>query len=135
MLVRHRKAAELLLRRLADSGPYAVEFVGIQTCVARHLGAAAAFLGRPDEARAYYTQAMDLATKLRFRPEMALTRLQLAELLLAHYPDEKAEAFEHLDFAIGELREMKMQPALECALKQRETLKAETAHDRRDRSP
>jgi hypothetical protein len=44
-------------------------------------------------------------------------------LLLAHYPDEKAEALEHLDFAIGEFREMKMQPSLERALKQRETLR------------
>jgi len=45
-------------------------------------------------------------------------------LLLAHYPEEKAEALEHLDFAISELREMKMQPALERALKQRENLEA-----------
>ena len=91
-------------------------------CPSRHLGAAAALLGRPEEARAYYEEAMDMATRLRFRPEIALTRLELAELLLAHYPDEKAEAFEHLDFAIGELREMKMQPALERALKRRENL-------------
>jgi hypothetical protein len=60
---------------------------------------------------------------LRFRPEIALTRLELAELLLDHYPDEKIEALEHLDFAIRELREMKMQPSLERALKQREILK------------
>jgi len=65
----------------------------------------------------------EVAGKLRFRPEIALTRLGLAELLLEHYPDEEAVALEHLDFAIGELREMKMQPALERALKQRETLK------------
>jgi hypothetical protein len=43
---------------------------------------------------------------------------------LRTYPDEKAEALKHLDFAIGEFKEMKMQPALERALKQRETLKA-----------
>ena len=61
---------------------------------------------------------------MRPGPEIALTRLELAELVLAHYPDEKAEALEHLDFAIGELREMKMQPALERALKQSEALKA-----------
>ena len=34
------------------------------------------------------------------RPEIALTRFQLAELLLAHYPDEKKDALEHLDFAV-----------------------------------
>jgi len=64
-----------------------------------------------------------MTTKLRFRREIPLTRLELAELLLEHYPDEKAEALEHLDFAIGEFREMKMQPALERALKQKENLK------------
>ena len=40
------------------------------------------------------------------------------------YPDEEAEARDHLDLAIGEFREMKMQPSRERALKQRETLKA-----------
>jgi hypothetical protein len=45
-------------------------------------------------------------------------------LLLEYYPDEKTEATEHLDFAIRELREVKMQPALERALNQRENLKA-----------
>ena len=50
--------------------------------------------------------------------------LQLAELLLDHYPAEKADAIEHLDFAIGEFREMKMQPSLEKALRRKEILKA-----------
>jgi len=67
-------------------------------------------------------QMLGAGTRLRSRSETALTRLELAELLLAQYPDEKAEAAEHLDFAIGELREMKMQPALERALKRREIL-------------
>jgi hypothetical protein len=59
-----------------------------------------------------------------FRPELALTRLQLAELLLERYPEEKKEAPEHLDFAIKEFREMKMQPSLERALRQKKILKA-----------
>ena len=83
-----------------------------------------ALLGTPEEAHAYYQEALDMAGKLRFRPEIALTRLELTELLLEHYPDEKAEALEHLDFAISELREMKMQPSLERALKHREALEA-----------
>ena len=41
---------------------------------------------------------------------------------LDHYPDEGAEALAHLDFAIAELRDMKMQPALERALRRREIL-------------
>ena len=61
---------------------------------------------------------------MRFRPEIALTRLQLAELLLDHYPEERAEALEHLDFAIGEFRDMKMQPSLERALRHKDILKA-----------
>ncbi len=57
-------------------------------------------------------------------PEIALTRLQLAELLPEHYPGEKSEAQEDLDFSIGESREMKMQPSLERALKHKEILGA-----------
>ncbi len=50
---------------------------------------------------------------------------ELAELLLEHYPEERAEALEHLDFAIGEsFRDMKMQPSLERALKHKEILGA-----------
>ncbi len=48
----------------------------------------------------------------------------MAELLLDHYPDERAEAVEHLDFAIREFQDMKMQPSLERALGPRELLKA-----------
>jgi len=61
---------------------------------------------------------------MSFRPELALTWLQLAELLLEHYPDERAEALEHLDFAIGEFREMNMQPSLERTLRHKEILGA-----------
>jgi uncharacterized protein (DUF924 family) len=61
---------------------------------------------------------------MRFRPEVALTRLQLAELLLDHYPEERAEALGHLDFAINEFRDMKMQPSLERALRHKDILKA-----------
>ena len=42
------------------------------------------------------------------------------ELLLNHYPDERTEAIDHLDFAIDQFREMKMAPSLERA----EALKA-----------
>ena len=45
-----------------------------------------------------------------------MTRLQLCELLLDHYPGERPEALKHLDFAIDELQDMKMQPSLERAL-------------------
>ena len=97
--------------------------------------------GRPEKARGYYEQALDVCTRARFRPELALTRLEIAELLLSEadgvQPSAigargrrrgrakageptaaslRSEALEHLDFAIDELRDMKMRPALERAL-------------------
>jgi tetratricopeptide (TPR) repeat protein len=123
VLAGHRPAAELLFGRLASSSSVTSGLV-LSTCTGRHLGAAAAFLGRPDEARKYYQEAIRVCTEMKFRPELALTRLQLAELLLEHYPKERAEALEHLDFAIAEFRDMKMQPSLERALRHKEILKA-----------
>jgi tetratricopeptide (TPR) repeat protein len=124
VLVGHRKAAELLLKRLADTQMVTTGLIGWLTCVARHLGGAAALLERYDEARQHYQEAIRVCIEMRFRPELALTRLQLAELLLDHYPAEKKEALEHLDFAVKEFREMKMQPSLERALRRKEILKA-----------
>jgi tetratricopeptide (TPR) repeat protein len=92
--------------------------------VGRLLGDANSLLGNLDEARAFYAKAIDICAEVRHRPELALTRLSLAELLLEHYPDERDAAIEHLDFAIGEFREMKMQPSLERALRHRGLLKA-----------
>jgi tetratricopeptide (TPR) repeat protein len=123
VLAGHRPAAELLLRRLADSSS-SMSGTWLTTCTGRHLGGAAAFLGRHEEARKYYQEAIKVATEMSFRPELALTRLQLAELLLEHYPKEKKGALEHLDFAIAEFRDMKMQPSLERALRHKELLKA-----------
>lgn len=48
-------------------------------------------------------------------------------VLLEHYPDEKAEALEHMDFAIGEFCDMKMQPSLARALRHKEILGAQVA--------
>jgi hypothetical protein len=44
---------------------------------------------------------------------------QCAEVLLDHYPKEKKEALEHLDFAFKEYHEMKLQSALERVLRQK----------------
>jgi eukaryotic-like serine/threonine-protein kinase len=123
VLAGHHKAAEILLNRLSGTGLYTTGY-SFPTCIIRHLGGAAALLGRYDEARKYYHEAIKVCTEMRFRPELALTRLQLAELLLEYYPAEKKEALEHLDFAIKEFREMKMQPSLERALRHKDILKA-----------
>jgi tetratricopeptide (TPR) repeat protein len=121
VVAKHRQAAELLLNRFDSGCSPLLSYV--QTCTARHLGGASALLGKYDEARKYYQEAIKVCTEVKFRPEIALTRLQLAELLLEHYPEEKKEALEHLDFAIKEFREMKMQPSLEQALRHKEILK------------
>jgi tetratricopeptide (TPR) repeat protein len=123
VLAGHRQAAELLLHRLAGSSSR-TSGLWLTTYAGRHLGAAAALLSRYEEARKYYQEAIKVCTEMRFRPELALTRLQLAELLLEHYPKERAEALEHLDFAIKELQDMKMKPSLERALRHKEILKA-----------
>jgi len=123
VILKHKEAAEFLLHRLAGTGIKATSYF-CMTCILRHLGAAAALLGRPEEARIHYQEAIKVATAMRFRPELALTRLQIAELLLENYPDEKSEAVNHLDFTIAEFRDMKMQPSLERALKHKEILKA-----------
>jgi tetratricopeptide (TPR) repeat protein len=122
VIIGHHQAARLLLDRFSGTGLCCTEFY--PTCIPRHLGGAAALLERYDESRKYYQQAIKVCTEMPFRPELALTRLQLAELLLEHYPEEKKEALEHLDFAIKEFREMKMQPSLERALRQKKILKA-----------
>jgi tetratricopeptide (TPR) repeat protein len=93
-------------------------------CIFRLMGEAAVLLERYDEAKEHYKEAIRVCTEIRFRPELALSRLGLAEVLLDHYPEEKAEALEHLDFAIKEFREMKMQPSLERALRRKDILKA-----------
>jgi len=123
LLTHQRQATELLLQRLTDCTSH-TSGVWFPVSVGRYLGSAAAFLGKPDQARKHYADAIKVCTEIRFRPELALTRLQLAELLLEHYPDEKEEALEHLDFAIKEFQDMKMQPSLERALRHKDILKA-----------
>jgi len=115
--------ARALARRLALVAPYPC---GKQSGVsyARLLGAAAALLGEREQAHAYYQQALEVCGQLRFRPEIALTHRQLAELLLAEGEDggsadrlsRRQEALGHLDLAIEELRAMNMRPYLERAL-------------------
>jgi tetratricopeptide (TPR) repeat protein len=122
-MIRDVDATSLLLGRL---GSRILKTTGLYwlTCVPRHLGGAAALLERYDEARQHYKEATRVCAEMRFRPEMALTRLQLAELILDHYPAERKDALDHLDFAIKEFREMKMRPSLERALRRKEILKA-----------
>lgn len=121
-LVEHREAVSLLLPRFAHSNLCLTARPSF-ICASRIFGDAAAFLGKHEEARIHYQKAVTIATEMRFRPELGLTRFQLAQLYLGHYPEKRTEALEHLDFAIDEFREMSMQPSLERALKDRNMLR------------
>jgi DNA-binding CsgD family transcriptional regulator/tetratricopeptide (TPR) repeat protein len=122
--VGHRRAASALIARL-DCVAHLSSGAAFKTCIGRHLGDAAVLVGDRTAARAYYAQALEAAGKIRFRPELALTHLRLAELLLEEAGDiARSEALAHLDIAIPELRDMKMQPALERALALSDTYQA-----------
>ena len=114
LLIRERNAAAVLAEWLA---PAAVLSHVNDSCPARLLGGAASLLGKSEQARAYYLQALERAGAIDSRPELALTHLELAELLLEQIPSERDEAKRQLEIAIPELRAMKMQPALERALR------------------
>jgi len=114
----HKKMIEMVIERVFDrfkNIDQKTTGVFYTTIIPRHLGAGAAILGRYDEAKTYYQKAIDIAKDMRFRPELALSRFQLAELILEHFPNEKEDALAHLNFAIDEFKEMKMQPSLEKA--------------------
>jgi len=151
VLAGYREAVVELMPSLTGTAALLATNDGIIACIGRHLGAGAALLGDFERAKGYYQQGLEVCRKVRFRPEVALIRLAIAELQLDEAvsyqrsavsgppappgrrgrprsqgaPGEaklmadklKAEGLAHLDFAIGEFREMKMQPALERALK------------------
>jgi DNA-binding CsgD family transcriptional regulator len=105
-------SAAALVRRLA---PLASGLQGYLVSFGRLLGEAAVMLGQFDASRGFYLEAIDVCHKTRFRPELALSRLDLAELLLGHYESDRGEALQHLTLAANELRAMHMQPALDRA--------------------
>jgi DNA-binding CsgD family transcriptional regulator len=115
VVLEERGAVQNLLARLASAGHLCGD-TSVVTLVARHLGDAAALLGDRAAARAFHAQALQTAGKLRFRPEMALAHLNLAELLLEEGTKARSEALTHLASAIPELRDMRMLPSLEHAL-------------------
>jgi DNA-binding CsgD family transcriptional regulator len=110
---RDLSTAAALVHRLS---PLAGGLHGYLVSFGRLLGEAAVLLGDFAAARDFFVQAEDVCQKTRFRPELALSRLGLAELLLGHYPAERSAAMRHLEFCVAELRDMHMQPALERAL-------------------
>jgi DNA-binding NarL/FixJ family response regulator len=107
----------LAATRLAERlDPVAHVSYTIGGCVGRVLGASWAMRGDAARARAAFELAVSACQASHFRPELALARLDLAELLVAHYPQERAVAQEQLDIATAEFHAMDMQPALRRAL-------------------
>jgi tetratricopeptide (TPR) repeat protein len=121
---RHERAARFVLERLGDHDIPTNGGLFGPICIARLKGDLWSVLGDREEARRHYEKAFEVCDQMRLRPEKALTALGMAELLLDGNAAEQAEAQRHLDFAIAELREMKMQPWLERALKHKGLLKA-----------
>ncbi len=134
----HTQAVAMIEPKLAPLADLLFTEPSITNCLGRDLGGAARLLAQPAKARAYYQQGIAACTHGRHRPELALCRLELAELLLDEAvsdrpsalrtedgsrpltPDElKAEGVAHLDFAIGELRDMKMTSYLERSLRRK----------------
>ncbi len=121
VLLGDREVAGFLLKRLRPLAP-AIDDTQ-PTCVARHLGSAAALMGDREGALVLYRQALDVAEAVRFRPEAALTHLQLAEFLVAQGSDAlatdsaalRADALGHLEVAIPEFSAMHMAPSLDRA--------------------
>jgi DNA-binding CsgD family transcriptional regulator len=121
--VEHRPAAHVLAERLANVAHLNGDTLAMRGCVARHLGDAAALLGDRTAARKYYRQALDSTSKIRFRPELALAHVSMAELLLTESDNAaRSEALDHLNTAIPELRDMDMRPGLDRALALRENV-------------
>jgi class 3 adenylate cyclase len=116
VLTEDRRAVDELLSALVEAPANSGTIFSI---LDRHRAAAFALTGDYQAARDQYARALETALSVRFRPEVALAHLELAELLLAHFPEERGEALEHLDVAIGELQQMNMRPMLERALRQK----------------
>ncbi|MDP6453732.1 MAG: helix-turn-helix transcriptional regulator [SAR202 cluster bacterium] len=101
--------------------------------MARRMGEAADLCGESDRALKHFHKALEVSINTRDRPETAITRFDMAKLLLGHYPERRDEAMRHLEFAIAEFRDMKMRPSLDPALALME--EAESGPSRRTSHP
>ena len=91
----------------------------------KHLGLLAAALGRHDDAIRHFEASMELCRKGEFRPQLAWTQSDYAQMLLdrdAEGDSEKATSLH--DEALAAAREMGMQPLVERILARRGILRA-----------
>jgi tetratricopeptide (TPR) repeat protein len=91
----------------------------------RVLGLLSATLGRPEEAETHFRDAVEFCRKAGYRPELAWTCSDYAELLRdRNEPGDRDRAIEMQNEAIAIAQELGMKPLLERVLAQREILKA-----------
>ena len=110
--IKHRDACNALVPVLDGMSWLAIPRAFNSTAPGRHLGDAAWLLGDQQGARSYYERALAASVRISNRPEMALTRLRLAELLLQGPRSERGEAKRCLNLAVPELEAMRMSPFL-----------------------
>jgi len=113
VLVGDRDSTALLYKRMEGSEEWYI-FGGKSN--GRAMGLAALLLGDATAAKKHLESAVLVCAKVGDRPEAARSNFALASLLFEHFPDEKAEAVEHLNTATQEAQAMKMQPLLEDCL-------------------
>jgi DNA-binding NarL/FixJ family response regulator len=116
------QVADALAAQLAPVAHLAIAGSMGMPNAARLIGNAALLRRDVSSARRYFELAVERTRQIRFRPELALSRLDLAELLLDHFPSEASVAVEHLRAAIAEFEALGMQPALARAQRRRDTI-------------
>jgi DNA-binding CsgD family transcriptional regulator len=132
LLSQEREIAARFVKRLAPVGHLAMVH-GFTPCVARLFGQHWIQTGDPTRARAAFEQAVAVCERMRCRPELVLARLDLAELLLSHFPLERRQALENLQFVRTEARSMNMQPTLERAARLEQAAAVEDGLTQRER--
>jgi DNA-binding NarL/FixJ family response regulator len=113
VVLRDRAAAEILRHRMGPGSRVVGYVYGSLVSTERLRGAAAALCDDPVVAGTCFEDALASMRRMAYRPELAMTRVQYAELLLQ--AGSVAEAGRYLAEAIPALREMRMKPALEHA--------------------
>jgi DNA-binding CsgD family transcriptional regulator len=127
ILLRDREAAEILRLHLSPRSRLLGYVFGCLVSTARLRGAAAALCGDPVTAAACFEEALASMRRMAYRPEVAMTLLQYADLHVQTGSPTQAEAC--LAEAIPMLREMRMKPALEDAERLQEAVNGNTTRN------
>jgi len=94
-------------------------------CIGRLLGVMAHHIGEPEKAAAHFEEALAFCRQAGYRPELAWTCCDYADLLLErNSPGDHERAMALLDEGLAISREMGMKPLMERILSRRKILKA-----------